>query len=80
MIDQNTIKNLRQNGLLREIDIHFARFISGFSAVKDPDVFLAAALVSHATGTGDICLNLETAAGHLLSSTKDIRNSIECPG
>jgi exodeoxyribonuclease V alpha subunit len=79
MIDQDTIKNLRQNGLLREIDIHFAKFISDFSAVKDPDVFLAAALVSHATGTGDICLNLETAADHLLSSTRDIRNSIECP-
>ena len=65
MIDQNSIKNLRKNGLLSEIDIHFAKFINDFSAVEDPDVFLAAALVSHATGTGDSCFNLEKAAGHL---------------
>jgi hypothetical protein len=63
MIDQDTIKDLRKNNLLSEIDVHFAKFIAGFSANKDPDVFLAAALVSHTTGTGDICFNLETAAG-----------------
>jgi exodeoxyribonuclease V alpha subunit len=79
LIDQDTIKNLRKNGLLSEIDIHFARFISDFSADKDPNIFLAAALVSHATGTGDICFNLETAAGHLLSGTTDFKKPIECP-
>jgi len=79
LIDQNTIKNLRQNGLLSEIDIHFAKFITDFSADKDPDIFLAAALVSHATGTGDICFNLETAAGHLFSGTKDFKKAFEYP-
>ena len=79
MTDQNTIKNLRQNGLLSEIDIHFAKFIMDFSAREDPDIFLAAALVSHATGTGDICFNLETATDHFLSGTKDFKQPIECP-
>ena len=50
-----------------------------FSAREDPDIFLAAALVSHATGTGDICFNLETAADHFLGGTKDFKQPIECP-
>jgi exodeoxyribonuclease V alpha subunit len=79
MIDRNTVKNLRKNGLLNEIDVHFAKFITDFSADKDPDIFLAAALVSHATGAGDICFNLETAAGHLLTGTKDFKKPVECP-
>ena len=80
MTDQNTIKSLLQKGLLCEIDIHFANFITDFSADKDPDIFLAASLVSHATGKGDICFNLETTAGHLLTGTKDFTKPIECPG
>ena len=79
MIDQKTIKDLRKNGLLSEIDIHFAKFIADFSADKNQDVFLAAALVSHATGTGDICFNLETAAGHILTGTADFKKPIQCP-
>ena len=79
MTDQNTIKSLLQKGLLCEIDIHFANFITDFSADKDPDIFLAASLVSHATGKGDICFNLETTAGHLLTGTKDFTKPIECP-
>jgi len=65
--------------MLSEIDIHFAKFIMDFSAREDPDIFLAAALVSHATGTGDICFNLETAAYHFLSGTNDFKQPIECP-
>ncbi|MDH3799194.1 MAG: hypothetical protein OES70_11160, partial [Desulfobacterales bacterium] len=55
MIDQNTIKSLLQKRQLCEIDIHFAKFITDFSPDKDPDIFIAAALVSQATGSGDIC-------------------------
>ena len=79
MTDQNAIKSLLQKDLLYEIDIHFAQFVADFSADKNPDIFLAAALVSHATGTGDICLNLETVAGHSLTGTKEFNNPIECP-
>ncbi|MGD2187221.1 MAG: exodeoxyribonuclease V subunit alpha [Desulfobacterales bacterium] len=79
MIDRNTQNVLLKKGLLSEIDVHFARFISGFSPDNDPDIFLAAALVSHATGSGDTCLNLETAAGNLLSGTRDFKQLIEFP-
>ena len=79
MLDRNVIKSLLKKGLLSEIDIHFAQFIIGFSPDHDADIFLAAALVSHATGQGDICLNLDTAAGQLLTGTQDFKNPIECP-
>ena len=79
MIDQNTIKSLLQKRQLCEIDIHFAKFITDFSPDKDPDIFIAAALVSQATGSGDICLNLETAAGNQLSDKHGDQKSIVCP-
>ena len=49
-------------GIFSDIDIHFARFIERFSPTENPDVFLAAALVSRATDSGDICLDLEAVA------------------
>jgi exodeoxyribonuclease V alpha subunit len=79
MLKRNTIKSLLKKGLLSEIDIHFAKFIAGFSPDNDPDIFLAAALVSQATGSGDICLNLETAAVNLITGTQEDKESIECP-
>ena len=79
MLKRNTIKSLLKKGFLSEIDIHFAKFIAGFSPDNDPDIFLAAALVSHATGSGDICLNLETAAVNLITGTQEDKESIECP-
>ena len=79
MLKRNTIKSLLKKGLLSEIDIHFAKFIAGFSPDNDPDIFLAAALVSHATGSGDICLNLETTAVNLITGTQEDKESIECP-
>jgi exodeoxyribonuclease V alpha subunit len=79
MLNRNTIRSLLKKGLLSEIDIHFAQFITGLSPEHDSDIFLAAALASHATGTGDICLNLDTAAGNLLTTKKDFKNPLECP-
>jgi len=46
---QNYISTLKTAGICSEIDIHFARFILAFSNDPDPDIFLAAALVSRAT-------------------------------
>jgi exodeoxyribonuclease V alpha subunit len=79
MAKKNPIKNLLKKGLLSEIDIHFANFINGFSPKNDPDIFLAAALVSHTTASGNICLNLETTSGNLLSGTHEDRQPVECP-
>jgi exodeoxyribonuclease V alpha subunit len=79
MLKKSTINTLLQKGLLSEIDIYFARFISGVSNAQDPDIFLAAALVSRATGSGDICLNLQrlAAEGHIGRDGE--REPIRCP-
>jgi exodeoxyribonuclease V alpha subunit len=79
MMDTNTINSLLQNGLFFEIDVHFAKFISGFSADEDADIFLAAAMVSHASGSGDICLNLAKVAGSRLNGTQTDRQALRCP-
>jgi exodeoxyribonuclease V alpha subunit len=60
------IKDLHRKGIVSEIDIHFAKFIENISAFKNPAVFLGAALVSHAAENGDICLDLNAAAGKTL--------------
>ena len=79
MLKRNTIKSLLQKGLLSEIDIQFAKFISGLSPDNDPHIFLAAALVSHTTASGNICLNLEKTAGNLLAGTPEDQEYFECP-
>ena len=79
MLHANIINSLLKQGLLSEIDIHFARFITGLSPDHDGDIFLAAALVSHATGQGDICMDLAAVAGKPLTGTKDFKKPIVCP-
>jgi exodeoxyribonuclease V alpha subunit len=79
MLNQKAIKSLLKKGLLSEIDVHFARFITGRSPDYDSDIFLTAALVSHATGKGDICLDIDSAAGKLLTGTQDFEKPLECP-
>jgi exodeoxyribonuclease V alpha subunit len=80
MLEKSTLKNLLAKGLLSEIDLYFAEFISGLSKEPDPDIFLAAALVSHATGSGDICLDLEAFAAEGLVDKRGEQISVICPG
>jgi exodeoxyribonuclease V alpha subunit len=47
-----------EQGLLTDLDRHFARFMSRLAGGPSPELELAAALASHATGQGDICINL----------------------
>jgi exodeoxyribonuclease V alpha subunit len=49
-------------GYLTDIDIHFAKFITGLGKNDDPDIFLAAALASNATGNGDVYFDLTSVA------------------
>ncbi len=79
MLNQSTINSLLQKGLLAEIDIYFAEFISRLSKDSDPAIFLAAALVSHATGSGNVCLNLEAIAADGFVGNQGERDSIRCP-
>jgi exodeoxyribonuclease V alpha subunit len=73
------IKNLISKGLLSAMDAHFAKFISSFTTDKDDHLFLAAALVSQATGRGNICLDLKAAAGKALTGQPGDRASLVCP-
>ena len=54
------VRQLKANGVLSYIDIHFARLMEDLSS-ENPDVFLAAALASSQARAGNICLNLNTA-------------------
>ncbi len=78
-LKKNKIANLNNTGLFSEIDIHFARFILRFGAEQDPDLFLAAALVSRATANGDICLNLDSMAETVLLEAQAGHDPIICP-
>ena len=49
---------LHESGLLTDLDLHFARFMNRLAGGGSPELALAAALASHATGQGDICINL----------------------
>ncbi len=47
---------------LREIDLHFGRFMQELSGGRE-EVFIAACLASKATGEGHVCLDLSEVAG-----------------
>jgi len=76
---QNINSILSTSGLFSEIDIHFARFISRFTDDPDPDIFLAAALVSRATASGDICLNLDSVSETILLEEQAGHDPVFCP-
>jgi len=65
-------------GIIREIDFHFARFISGLCPHDDPDIFMGAALVSNAAGNGDIYLDLALSAGKPLGEGLGAEPRLRC--
>jgi exodeoxyribonuclease V alpha subunit len=54
------IESARRQGLLGDLDVHFARLIAGYS--DSPPVVLAAALLSQLTSGGHVCLDLAALA------------------
>lgn len=54
------------------LDRHFARFLGGLTTVAADEVFLAAALLSRATGAGDVCLDLAAVAGQPIPASAGI--------
>jgi len=57
-MNKDYITYLYETGMISKVDTHFANFIGDLSKDNDPEIFLGAALVSSATGNGDICLDL----------------------
>jgi exodeoxyribonuclease V alpha subunit len=58
----NNITKLIETGYLSEIDVHFGKFITDLDKNDNLDIFIAAALVSRATGEGDGYLDLNSTA------------------
>ena len=46
------------HGMLRAVDLHFARRMEALAGGDAPELLLAAALASHRVGEGDVCLDL----------------------
>ena len=79
-MNKNNLLRLHQSGILTDIDIHFARFMTDLAGSGYQEVFLGAALVSNVTGKGDVCLDLASFAGRMLLDKDDGMNAVTCPG
>jgi exodeoxyribonuclease V alpha subunit len=53
---------LRDAGVLRDVDVHFARTVARLAAVDDPLVRLGLAVASRAPGAGHVCAELDAPA------------------
>ena len=76
---RNTITDIVQSGIFSEIDIHFAKFVTRLDKKNDADIFLGAALVSHVTGKGDVCLELTGAMEQVISAHADDQRPLQLP-
>jgi exodeoxyribonuclease V alpha subunit len=52
------LDELRHDGQITDLDVHFARFICRLANDDSPELVLGAALVSHHTADGHVCVNL----------------------
>src|SRR5262249_60492980 len=57
---------LRDAGHLTDLDVHLADLLARLAGGATPELVLAAALVSHRTGEGNVCADLMAAAGRPL--------------
>ena len=79
-MNKDNITALYQSGYLSDIDVHFAKFITGFENIEAPELYLAAALVSRSTGNGDGCLDLETVTRNPINFGLNGENELKPPG
>lgn len=77
---KNSIINiLYQRGIFSKINIHFAHFIANLCGDRDPDIFLAAALVSRAAENGDVCIDLNDSAEKVILEQYNGNDGLICP-
>jgi exodeoxyribonuclease V alpha subunit len=67
-MDTQDLNSLLELGFLAPIDAHFARLMARLAGSDDPALFLAAALVSHTTSEGNVCLDIPATAGQPLGN------------
>ncbi len=78
-MNKEYITHLYNNGMLDKKDIYFANFIADLSRDNDPEIFLGAALVSSATGNGDICLDLESVSEKQVMEEQNVEIPVMLP-
>ena len=67
------------NPALNAMDRHFARFMERLSGGGNPEVALAAAIVSYHCNQGNICVHLPSVAGNEFPPALDDGAKIRCP-
>jgi exodeoxyribonuclease V alpha subunit len=78
-VKQESLNRLYNSGIVSELDIHFASFISRLAGTRAPELCLAAALASNYTRQGHICLALSSIAGKQLVEGENGHDPIICP-
>lgn len=63
----SALDTLATQGILRDLDLHFARLVGACADEASEPLLLAAALASRATGDGHVCVDLGELAGRPLS-------------
>jgi exodeoxyribonuclease V alpha subunit len=71
--------DLNRGQFFAALDLHVARFLAGLSTVAADEVFLAAALLSRATGAGDVCIDLTAVAGQPVPAAAGIDSPAAFP-
>jgi exodeoxyribonuclease V alpha subunit len=78
-MNNDYITTLYNSGNLSKTDILFANFIANLNKKKDPEIILAAALVSSVTGNGDICLDLGSVSEMQVMGEQNIEIPVRLP-
>lgn len=76
---QEDLNRLCHGGILSPLDIHFAGFMERLAGTRDPELWLAAAMVSSYTSQGHICLDLSSVDGNQLLNAEDGKDPVVCP-
>jgi len=79
-MNNNTITNLYNRDIFRDIDIAFARLLTRLAPDDPPGVQLAGLLVSRAAGEGHVCIDLHQWAGHEIRLPNGKSIDVRCPG
>ena len=74
-----TLELLYQKGLIDALDLEFARFMGELAGDSSRELLLGCALASRVVDQGDVCLDLDQAAGQLLLRPELDRNAVFAP-
>jgi exodeoxyribonuclease V alpha subunit len=78
-MNEKELTLIYKNGIISDIDLHFARLMTRLAPAADTAVGVAAALVSRATGEGAVCLDLQALGGRSLPMGDAGERPVVCP-